>query len=44
MDIEDLSAEHDRPETESSVLVKTRFRNKKQNISEDLCLSSNLPG
>ncbi|CAH8595250.1 unnamed protein product [Schistosoma bovis] len=43
MDIEDLSAEHDRPETESSVLVKTRFRNKKQNISEDLCLSSNLP-
>ncbi|CAH8576408.1 unnamed protein product [Schistosoma intercalatum] len=43
MDIEDLSAEHDRPATESSVLVKTRFRNKKQNISEDLCLSSNLP-
>ncbi|CAH8566323.1 unnamed protein product [Schistosoma mattheei] len=43
MDIEDLSAEHDRPETESSVLVKTRFRNKKQNVTEDLCLSSNLP-
>lgn len=43
MDIEDLSAEHDRPQTESTVLVKTRFRNKKPNISEDLCLSSNLP-
>ncbi|KAK4468343.1 hypothetical protein MN116_008137 [Schistosoma mekongi] len=43
MDIEDLSVEHDRPETVSTVLVKTKFRNKKQQVSDDLCLSSYLP-
>ncbi|CAH8608050.1 unnamed protein product [Heterobilharzia americana] len=43
MDIEDLSAEHERPETESAVLVKARFKNKQQNLLEDVSLSSNLP-
>ncbi|CAH8579028.1 unnamed protein product [Heterobilharzia americana] len=38
-----LSAEHERPETESAVLVKARFKNKQQNLLEDVSLSSNLP-
>nr|CAH8860346.1 unnamed protein product [Trichobilharzia regenti] len=43
MDIEDITTEHERPENTTGVLVKARFKNKKQPMYEDLCLSSSVP-
>ncbi|CAH8862691.1 unnamed protein product [Trichobilharzia szidati] len=43
MDIEDITTEHERPENATGVLVKARFKNKKQHLYEDLCLSSSVP-